>query len=142
MNMQLVVFKIDCAEYALPIERVKEIINYVPVTRLPGTPTYLEGIINVRGKIVPVVNFALKMELSSEQASKQIVIVESQEKTVGLTVDTVTEVVHAADNQLTRLDSANVETETPSTVCMIQNRIIILLDLEKILSGAPSANLN
>ena len=91
---QLVVFKIGLWEYAIPIASVREIMNYVPVTKLPETPAYVEGIINVRGKIVPVVNFAKKMGLVSGRESRQIVIVETQDKEIGLTVDNVTEVIH------------------------------------------------
>jgi purine-binding chemotaxis protein CheW len=133
-SIQLVAFRLSREEYAVTIEKVREIINYVPVTRLPGTPAYFEGVINVRGKIVPVVDFMAKMGLpATDQANKQIVIVETRDKEVGLTVDSVTEVIRTVPENF-----ASVETEGsrqgPREVYKFQNRIIILLDIDQVLS--------
>lgn len=128
MNMQLVAFKAGQEEYAIPIEQVREIISYVPVTMLPETPAYFQGIINVRGKIIPVVNFAAKLGLTSEQEVKQIVIVETQGKEIGLTVDIVTEVIQAASENFAELGSLSGKT-TVKTAYKLENRIILVLDI-------------
>lgn len=137
-DMQLVAFRLGREEYAIPVDRVREIINYIPVTKLPEAPPYLEGIIDVRGKIVPVVNFSVKAGLSVEQGAKQIVIVEAQNKEIGLTVDTVTEVIQAVQENFCHIDSVNGAGQSAKIVYKLQDRIIILLDLEKVLPGRPS----
>lgn len=138
-NMQLVAFRIGREEYAIPIEQVREIINYMPVTRLPETPTYFEGVINVRGKIVPVVDFAAKLGLVNDSASKQIVIVETSDKEVGLTVDLVTEVIQTVNENFSDIESIDGSEQKVRTVYKLSDRIIILLDLEQLLAGAEAA---
>ena len=137
--MQLVAFRIGREEYAIPIEQVREIINYMPVTRLPETPAYFKGIINVRGKIIPVVDSAARLDLVTDLAAKQIVIVETGDKEVGLTVDTVTEVIQTADGNFSRVESVGNDGQKIRTVYNLPGRIIILLDLEQLLVGAEVA---
>ncbi len=139
MSRQLVVFRLNDEEYAIMIDRVREIINYVPVTRMPGAPMYFEGVINVRGKIVPVVDFAAKMGLAAkEQASRQIVIVETMNKEVGLTVDMVTEVIQTMPENFACVD-AEAGGHGLRKVYTFHDRIIILLDIEQMLSGTEMA---
>jgi len=138
-NRQLVVFKIGNEEYAIPIEQVKEIIDYLPVTTLPDTPAYFEGIIDVRGKIIPIINLAAKIGRIADE-TRQIVIVDIHNKAVGLTVGTVTEVVQAIDDNFEDLELVGFPIQNTKTVCKLQNRIIILLDVEKNLLDAVTVN--
>ncbi len=140
MSMQLVVFRLCGEEYAVLIEKVREIINYLPVTRLPGTPAYFEGVINVRGKIVPVIGFAAKLGLpAAEEANKQIVIVETRNKEVGLTVDTVTEVIQTMPENFASVEAAEPDGQSLKKVYRFHDRIIILLDIEQVMSGPALA---
>lgn len=140
MSMQLVVFRLCREEYAVLIEKVREIINYLPVTRLPGTPAYFEGVINVRGKNVPVIDFAAKLGLrAAEEANKQIVIVETRNKEVGLTVDTVTEVIQTAPENFASVEAAETGGQSLRKVYKFHDRIIILLDIEQVMSGPALA---
>jgi purine-binding chemotaxis protein CheW len=133
---QLVVFKIGSEEYGIAIEKVREIINYVPVTKLPEAPAYLEGVIDVRGKIVPIVNFTAKLGILKEPTTKQIVIVEWQGKEVGLTVEMVTEVIPVVGENIADVGSIDAECERLDKVYKFNNRIIILIDVEKVLMDA------
>lgn len=132
-TVQMVVFGLGQEQYAIPIEQVREIINYVPVTKLPDSPNYFEGIINVRGKIVSVVDFATKLGIRLDQEGKQIVIVEVLDKEIGLTVDMVTEVIQIDSESYAAIDVVNGEGQDVQNVCKFQDRIIILLDIKKIL---------
>jgi len=132
---QLVVFKLGTEEYGIPIEQVREIINCIPVTKLPGTPSYVAGVINVRGKIISVMDFAAKLGLVVNRVSKQIVIVEALSKEVGLTVDEVTEVIQTAQENFAVLDSVVGGGRGVKNVYKLGEKIIILLDLEHILLG-------
>lgn len=137
MRMHLVVFRINREEYAILVEKVTEIFNYVPVTSMPGSPNYFEGIINDRGKIVPVVDFATKMGLlGTQERNGQIVIVEAQGKEVGLTVDTVTEVIQAASENFASVESSESSDKSFKKVYKFHCRIITLLDIEQVLSAS------
>lgn len=139
MSMQLVVFRLNSEEYAILIEKVREIINYLPVTRLPGAPAFFEGVINVRGKIVPVVDFAAKMSLpATGEANKQIVIVQTQDKEVGLTVDAVTEVIQTVPENFASVDAIETGGHSMRKVYKFHDRIIIMLDIEQILTAAET----
>ena len=136
-ELQLVTFRLANEEYGLPITKVQEIIRLVPVTKLPQTPSFMEGIINLRGRIIPVIDLRKKfgMMITAHDDDTRIIIVEIQGETVGVTVDAVKEVV--------RLDTANIE-PPPTNVAVdsvyidgvgkINDRLIILLDLDKVLT--------
>lgn len=81
--------------YGLPIGDVIEIIGLMPVTPLPGAPDYLKGIMNLRGKIIPVIDVRLKFKMPAAEYDERtcIVVVEVQEMTVGLIIDEVSEVL-------------------------------------------------
>jgi purine-binding chemotaxis protein CheW len=139
MIKQLVVFRLCRKEYAVLIEKVKEVINYVPVTRLPGTPACFEGAINVRGRVVPVVDFAAKIGLkTAEGANRQIVIVETEGKEIGLVVDAVTEVVQTMSEKLVGVETAETGNDLKKTY-KFHERVIILLNLERVVSGSALA---
>lgn len=136
-ELQLVTFRLANEEYGLPITKVQEINRLVPVTKLPQTPSFMEGIINLRGRIIPVIDLRKKfgMMITAHDDDTRIIIVEIQGETVGVTVDAVKEVV--------RLDTANIE-PPPTNVAVdsvyidgvgkINDRLIILLDLDKVLT--------
>jgi len=136
-ELQLVTFRLANEEYGLPITKVQEINRLVPVTKLPQTPSFMEGIINLRGRIIPVIDLRKRFEMTmnAHDDDTRIIIVEISGQIVGVTVDAVTEVV--------RLSTANVEVAPASVsvdaryidgVGKIDDRLIILLDVNKILT--------
>jgi len=99
---QLVSFVLGTEQYAVPISQVKEIIHHCNATKLPATPKYMEGIINVRGKIIPVINLTAMLKLAPTAATeKRIVIVETSSLEFGIVVDAVSEVI--------RIEQSNIE---------------------------------
>ncbi len=136
-ELQLVTFRLASEEYGLPITKVQEINRLVPVTKLPQTPAFMEGIINLRGRIIPVVDLRkrFQMTVSAHDDDTRIIIVEIRGQVVGLTVDAVTEVI--------RIHTANIE-PPPETVTVesryingvgkINDRLIILLDIDNVLT--------
>ncbi|MDT8899889.1 chemotaxis protein CheW [Anaeroselena agilis] len=140
MSMQLVVFRLCREEYAVLVEKVREVINYLPITKLPGKPDYFEGVINVRGKTVPVIDFAAKLGLpGAGGADRQIIIVEHRNKEIGLTVDTVTEVIQTSKDIFAGLDVTEAGGQNLRKVCNFHDRIIVLLDVEQMLKGSALA---
>ena len=98
---QLVIFSLGAEEYALPITRVQEIIRYTEPRSVASQTAWIRGVINLRGKIVPVCDLALRLGLPTERAeSAKIVIVETQIGTAGVIVDDVEEVLTVSDEQL------------------------------------------
>jgi len=136
-ELQLVTFRLANEEYGLPITKVREINRVVPVTKLPQTPSFVEGIINLRGRIIPVIDLRKRFEMpvTAHDEDTRIIIVDISGQIVGVIVDAVTEVV--------RLNTENIESP-PATVAVasqyikgvgkIDDRLIILLDIDKVLT--------
>jgi purine-binding chemotaxis protein CheW len=137
-ELQLVIFRLAKEEYCLPITKVQEINRLVPKTKLPQTPSFMEGIINLRGRIIPVIDLRKRFSLPVDGQSEdnRIIIVEVNGQTVGIIVDAVTEVV--------RLAGASVEPPPPAFILDAQyihgvgkldERLLILLDIDKVLTS-------
>lgn len=137
-ELQLVIFRLAQEEYGLPITKVQEINRLVPITKLPQTPSFMEGVINLRGRIIPVIDLRKRFQLTVTEHTEdnRIIIVEVNGQTVGVIVDAVTEVV--------RLPAASVEPPPPAFILDAQyihgvgkldERLLILLDIDKILTS-------
>src|ERR1700750_497602 len=98
---QLVIFSLGSEEYALPITRVQEIIRYAEPRSVASQTAWIRGVINLRGKIVPVCDLAQRLGLPTERVdTAKIVIVETESGTAGVIVDDVDEVLTVTDEQL------------------------------------------
>ncbi len=138
--MQLVVFRLCRAEYAVLIDKVREVIDHPPVAGLPGTPSGFDGAVNVRGRLVPVIDFAARMGLpESARSGRQIVIVETGGTDIGLTVDTVTEVIRTAAANFANMEATEAVGYVFRKVCTFHDRVIMLLDVEKVLADMSVA---
>jgi len=105
---QLVVFELSHEQYGLPIERVQEIIRYTTPRHVSTRSAWIEGVINLRGKIVPVWNLALRLGVpTADDQTANIVIVETPEGTVGLIVNHVTEVLTIDHGQVEPMPGAS-----------------------------------
>lgn len=136
---QIVVFELAKETYGVAISDVYEIIRMVEVTRIPKTQHFLEGVINLRGRIIPVVDLRKRFGLQSEEVEqlKRIVVVKIDDDTVGMVVDAVSEVLQIESSQVegvSSLVSSQVDTEFISGIAKVDNRLIILLDLGKVLT--------
>ncbi len=140
--LQLVSFHLGGEEYALEILRVQEIIRMMDLTRVPNSPDFVEGVINLRGKVIPVIGLRKRFGLGNKEYDKQtrIVVVEVAGTIVGFVVDAVNEVLRIpADTvepppRLTKLDR-----ELISGVGKLENRLLLMLDIEKLLSQSEQA---
>ena len=135
---QFVIFKLENEEYGIDILRVKTIEKMSVITRVPKAPPYIKGVITLRGEVVPIIDLREKFNVKATEESEntRIIIIYVDDVTIGLIVDSVSEV--------TEIDSASIE-ESPeavgnieiSNICGIgklNDRIIILLDAYKILN--------
>lgn len=134
--LQLVSFQVGGEEFGLDILRVQEIIRLAPLTRVPNSPDFLEGVMNLRGKIIPVI--ALRRRFGVESVSPdlrtRIVVVETQNAVLGFIVDAVSEVLRFSAGALEpppRL--SKVEREYVRGIGKLQDRLIILLDPDRVM---------
>lgn len=135
---QLVVFRIGKEFYGIGIEVVHEIIKVPDITTMPDAPDFFEGVINLRGKIIPVIDLRkrLRLKKSEKNRSSRILITENQDRLVGLLVDSVTEVLklnpEAIEEPPQMISAIGIEYITG--VAKITGRLVTLMDLAKVLS--------
>ncbi|MGL1903468.1 MAG: chemotaxis protein CheW [Fibrobacterales bacterium] len=135
-------FKLGDEEYGVPILMVQRIIQMQPITPVPKTPSYVRGVINLRGKIIPIVEMRKKFQLNTTEDTDVtcIVVVQlrvgDQDITMGTLIDEVSEVVFIEENQIQDTPSfgTGVDTDFIMGVAKLQERVIMLLDINKILS--------
>ncbi len=143
--LQLVTFKLGNEEYATDILKVQEINRMVEITSVPNSPDYLEGVINLRGKVIPVVNLRKKFGLAGKENDEQsrIMILDIQGITTGLVVDGVSEVLRISSGTVEPPPpmATNISTEFINGIAKLENRLIILLDIDKLLGKTESREL-
>lgn len=137
-SIQYVIFKLSDEEFGVDIKNVREIIKPQQILKVPNTPKYIEGIINLRGKVHPVFNLRRKFHFSEKQVDEgtKIIVINVNDMTVGFEVDDVSEIL--------RIEEENIE-EAPHFVTgphrkyikyvgKIDDRMVIILDLDLLLS--------
>lgn len=138
--LQLVTFTLANEEYAVDILNVQEINRTIEITKVPNAPDYVEGVVNLRGRVIPVINLRKKFGLPGKNSDEttRIIIMDIQGVTNGLIVDSVSEVL--------RIPSDIVEPSPPVTsnassmfikgIAKLETRLIILIDIDKLMGEA------
>lgn len=134
--LQLVTFLIANEEYAVDILFVQEINRMIQITKVPNSPDFVEGVINLRGRVIPVIDLRtrLGMQKIAHDNNTRIIVIEVLGNTLGFIVDSVREVLRIPSNitepppQLT----SGIDSEYIKSVGKLEDRLIILVDLEKI----------
>ena len=140
--LQLVSFHVGGEEFGLDILRVQEIIRIQQLTRVPNSPDFMDGVINLRGKVIPVISLRKIFGLGDLAHDKQtrIVVVEVNGSVLGFIVDSVSEVLRIpADTVEPPPRLGHVQREYVSGVGKLDNRLLILLDLERLMSDSEQA---
>lgn len=130
-------FALGKEEYGIAIGNVREIIGIMEITHLPQTPHYMKGVINLRGKVIPVVDLRLKFGMESAAHTREtcVVVVDIGEAGTGLLVDTVSEVVDVTDGQIEPPPSFGAQADMRFILGMgkIKGKVYILLDIDRAL---------
>lgn len=138
-NKQVVVFRLAGESYGIDIFRVNEIIRLREITPVPQTRPHIRGLVNLRGKTIPVVDLRSRfgMELTPDMDSTRIIVVESDLGNIGVVVDEVSEVLTIAAEAIEPTPSLveAEETEFVTAIAQRDGRLITLLDLDKALGG-------
>lgn len=143
-EIQLVVFKLGREEYGVSILQVQEIKRITEITRVPHTPEYIKGVINLRGSVLPVIDLKKRLNLPQQVATEdaRIIIVKVKEISVGMIVDAVSEVMTLGQQNIDSPDivAGSVSANYLSGVGKLENRLLILLNLETITGIGQETN--
>jgi len=136
---QVVSFRLGDEEYGVDIMKVQEIILPGQVTKMPGVPEFIRGLINLRGRVIPVVDLKRRLGLGQTESTEEtrIIVASMGGKTVGLVVDAVNEVLRINPEQVEPPPKsvAGISQEYLVGIAKLGDRIVILLDVEQVLSA-------
>ena len=137
--IQLVTFSIGEEEFGVDILKVQEIIRTMEITKVPKAPEFVEGVINLRGNVIPIIDLRKRFGLETRIHDKhtRIIVIEINKMVVGFVVDSVSEVLRIPSNTVEPPPPvvSGLESEYISGVGKLENRLLILLDLDRLLSG-------
>lgn len=138
-TIQLVSFWLANEEYGVEITKVREIILMGEITRVPQTPSYVKGLINLRSTVIPVIDLRVRFGLPEGQttADSRIMVVNVGERTVGIVVDAVSEVFRVSRNQIAPPPPTVVQlgNEYLTGLVKLDKRLLILLDIDHLLAS-------
>jgi len=138
--LQLVTFKLEDDEFGVDILKVQEINRMMNITKIPNAPDFIEGVINLRGKIIPIVDLRKKLGFPSKEYDKatRIIVIELEGIVLGFVVDSVSEVLRIPRNTIEPPPSIirGIESEFIEGVGKLEDRLLILLELKKIFTSA------
>ncbi len=136
--LQLVTFRLGKEEFSMDILKVQEIIRHMELTRVPRTPDFVDGVINLRGRVIPVLDLRKRFGLPADEKTNEtrIIVVDVDNRTVGLKVDAVSEVLRLPADTVEPPPSlvTGIESDYIMGVGKLEGRLIILLDVAKILT--------
>ena len=137
--LQLVTFSIGEEEFGVDILKVQEIIRTMEITKVPRAPQFVEGVINVRGKVIPIIDLRRRFSLNHKDhdSHTRIIVIEINNMIVGFVVDSVSEVLRIPISTVEPPPPvvAGLESDYISGVGKLHDRLLILLDLDKLLSS-------
>ena len=138
-QVQLVTFRVGGEEFGLDVFQVHEILRYVEPTPMPKAPAFVEGVLDVRGTLVPVVDLRKRFELHDVRFDDdtRIILVDFQGERLGLVVDEVSEVLRVPETAVTPAPQfvRGLAAEFIRGIVRLESRLVVLLDLERILSS-------
>lgn len=143
---QYVIFKLGDEKYGVDIMKVKEISEFKESTKVPNAPYFVDGIINLRGEIIPIINLKKRFKIKGVQeinSDTRIIVININDKNIGFIVDEASEVLRINEDDIEQAPEiiAGVDRQYINGVGKLENTIVILLDLEKILTDEEKEKL-
>ncbi len=147
---QYLSFELDQEYYCVDILRVQEILGFTEMTRVPNTPEFVKGVLNLRGAIVPVIDLRSRFELSTADHSKTTVIVvlavktSSKEKVVGIIVDAVSDVLNITKQGIKSVPETGtkVQTEFLTGLVSSESRMVMIMNVDNLLDPENFMDIN
>lgn len=145
MNMEdgkYLTFLLKNENYGIPIGVVKEIIAMLPITKVPKTPAFIKGVINLRGKVISIMDLRLKLDLEEKEYNERtcIIVVDIQidnlSKQIGIAIDSISEVIDIDSENIQSVSNKDIQIDGNFIrgIAKLKNKVVILLDIEKILT--------
>lgn len=138
-EMKVIIFQLMDKEYAVGVDVVESIEKLMSITRVPKTPSYIKGVINLRGVVTPIVDLRERfgMEVKPLDDSSRIIIVSLEEFEVGLIVDAANDVIDIPTSSIEPQPDVvgSIESEFISGVAKVGKRLLVMLNLEKVLQS-------
>jgi chemotaxis protein CheZ len=131
---QCIGFLLNENEYIIPILKVQEIIKIPQITKMPGVPYYVEGITNLRGRVIPVVNLKRLLSLPEQTEGNKVIVISSGKITFGALVDNITGVVNIDESTIEQADEFMQQSQSQiEGVARLNDRLLIILDVKKLI---------
>ncbi|WP_010649278.1 chemotaxis protein CheW [Oceanobacillus massiliensis] len=135
---KMIIFQLEDEEYAVPVNQIGSIERLLPITRVPQTALFVKGVINLRGVVIPVIDLRLRFGMTDIELNEnnRIIIAQINEAEVGLIVDSANDVIDIPADQIEPAPEVigSVDADYIEGVAKLEDRLLILLDLEKVLS--------
>ena len=143
---QYLVFNVKSQEFGFQAMRIQEISRLLPITDVPNAPSYIDGVTNLRGRLATVINFRRKFGFESKEHDEdtRLIVVDLGGSPIGIVVDSVEEVIKIPNEMVQGLPTSTAGREVKEYmrgVGMLDNRLVVLLDVDKVLTETELANL-
>lgn len=139
-------FVLGAEAYGLEILKVQEIRGYEAVTQIANTPAFIKGVVNLRGKIVPIVDLRIKFNLGKVEYDEftVVIILSLEDRVIGIVVDGVSDVMSLQEDQIGDVPSlvTSIDTKYIVGLATVESRMIILVDIEQLMNGQEMALLD
>lgn len=143
-ELKVIVFQLQDEEYGVPVEQVRSIEKVLHITRVPRTESFVKGVINLRGVVTPIIDLRKRFGLAEEDYTEntRIIIVVLEDMEVGLIVDAANDVIDISINSIEPPPDVvgAIEVEYINGIAKLDKRLLILLDLEKVLNPEDLAD--
>ena len=143
--LQLVTFNMDTEEYGVNILKVQEINRMTEIAKVPNAPKYVEGVINLRGRVIPVISLRKRFNFAEKDSDEQsrIIIMDIQGITIGIIVDSVSEVLRIPSNTVDPAPNVATEMDTAfiKGIAKLEDRLIILIDMDMLIERTESIDM-
>ena len=138
MDLQAVVFQVADEHYAVDISGVREILRLPEITKVPHSPTFVEGVINPRGTVIPVIDLHKRFDIEPRDTTNdtRVMVLNVSGSLIGAIVDSVSEVMTFTEDQIESVESLSgtISAEYITGVAKMDDRLVIVLDYEKVLA--------
>ena len=133
--MQIVVFKLGYEHFAVETERVQGINDMMSITSVPKAPSYIKGLINLRGSIKSLVDINLLLDVHSDVDQKNIIILTVEDEEIGISVDEVEEVLDIEESSIQKLEKDSSKAQPYiKGILNYENKLLTIIDIDKLLN--------
>jgi purine-binding chemotaxis protein CheW len=142
MSLRYVAFGVGPTRYCLPISEVRQIVRHEGVTEVPRAPPFVEGVMNLRGDVIPVIGMRLRLGIAGEgnPRKSRVIIVDVGGRLYGLHVDDVREIVEVEERcvETENLDVINTDAVFVRAIARVGDQLLVVLNLAKLLAGSAA----